>query len=234
MGDLLGDGAHAFPLRHPGPAQASWSFAPLLTSGTFSLGFAWNRSGDLEFGLEFGLAASISAGGGGADTPSFDPGLIAGLFKVQGSLGGMALGRPGHLWFTSHLPSPSFLKSVALGGEINPAGANPLQSLSLTVTDQAKPTSNVRSVNVPGNPQPPNRWDAVRLALFVIEAWLRSKEASAQPKDVVDRLNRHLLPLFGERLDRRPRPRRSRCRPARCSETARKARRPTSRRGPAA
>ena len=96
----------------------------------------------------------------------------------------------GAVSFDGGFPVPAFLMSGTVRGEVNPAG---LEELSLTASaDQ----NNSRTLAFAGDDSSDFPvWDLVRLATFVLTAWIRDSTENG----FVARLNEHLLPMFGER-----------------------------------
>jgi hypothetical protein len=113
------------------PASAGeWHWTSLQAGSDVGIGFAWTAQGPLRLGL----AASATS-----DGQLFDPGLIVGLMGINPPDSvepppGFAR-ELGHVRVGSRFPTPDFLQSITLVGDINPSEPGVPRSLVLTVVN---------------------------------------------------------------------------------------------------
>ncbi|MBI1352983.1 MAG: hypothetical protein GC160_01470 [Acidobacteria bacterium] len=156
---------------------AGLEWEPINLGSSVGVGFAWNAGGKTDpLRLGLGAAANFPVGG-----QSIDLAVLARLLTIQN--GDIAGDLPGFV-FGGKIPVPDFLHSASLQGEV----PNPTQ-VGLTVNADA---SNARTLTIPG---PQLAWDSVRLAVFILQAWVRDQTTGGDT--FFDRIDKHLFPIFG-------------------------------------
>jgi hypothetical protein len=175
-----------FPATIPG-SSTKWNWKSLQVGGELSVGFAWTTGGDLSLALAT-CCPNLKIG-----SQAVDPALIVGLFGID--TGQTDNAKPGfvpdlgHVRVGSQLPPPDFLQSITLGGEINPGKSYRLLLTAKNLTQDMRTLDTTKSLSP---------WDPVRVALFVIESWIRFKTGGPNPSVFFTRANKHLFPMFGE------------------------------------
>ena len=161
-----------------------YAWEPISITSGVGVGVAWNSTGN---SLDLALAADAKF------TEMVTLAVLAKLFHIKnGSLGGDF----GNIKFGGTFPVPDFLKSGTLDGAITLTPAPLPPQIALGVTDKSTPARS-RAVTVPtGPPNDVFAWDCARVAIFVIEAWIK-QQAQNNGGQFFLRANEHLLPMFG-------------------------------------
>jgi hypothetical protein len=172
-------------------SDPDYSFVRLKSVGPVEIGLAWNQTDPLEIGA---LARATF----GATTPPIVLTIFAKMLGIgKGDINALL----GHLKFAGTLPAPSFLGSISLHGEVPPPKTG--STIGLTVTGDVGPIPDAQNPNPPRVTHHPTlslpaqtfAWDCVRMALFVVEAWVHKNAVNGT---VLGRMNKHLFPMFGE------------------------------------
>ena len=161
-----------------------YAWEPISITSGVGVGVAWNTTGD---SLDLALAADAEF------TEILTLAVLAKLFHIKnGSLGGDF----GNIKFGGTFPVPDFLKSGTLDGTITLTPAAQPPQITLGVTDKSAPARS-RAITVPtGSPTEVFAWDCARVAIFVVEAWIK-QQAQNNAGPFFSRVSEHLLPMFG-------------------------------------
>ncbi len=161
-----------------------YAWEPISITSGVGIGIAWNTTGD---SLDLALAADAEF------TDILTLAVLAKLFHIKnGSLGGDF----GNIKFGGTFPVPDFLKSGTLDGTITLTPAAQPPQITLGVTDKSAPARS-RAITVPtGPPTEVFAWDCARVAIFVVEAWIK-QQAQNNGGPFFSRASEHLLPMFG-------------------------------------
>jgi hypothetical protein len=169
------DSGVTFPTAPPG----TFAWVPFNDGGDIKVGFVWGTiDGELHLGL----------GSQGALAP-VNPAVLAQLIKI--GKGEVTRLIPDIL-FAGNLPAPGFLTSIALSGE---ASATP--SVTLDVKNKQTPPDDRPLTYQKGTIPGIFAWDCVRLALFVLQAWIHDKVKS-NADSPFRRIDRHGFALMGD------------------------------------
>ncbi len=169
------------PLYGPG---LSWE--PINVGANVGFGFVWNTPDGTPLQIGFGAEADVNLAGQKID--------IAALVRLLTISAGAITSDLGKVHFSGGFPVPDFLQSGAITGDLPPAAPSgfPLD-LTLDVTNKS---AEKRTMSVAGNPA--LAWDAVRIAVFVLESWFRKQAVSNPGDNLFNRVDHHLFPALGE------------------------------------
>lgn len=172
-----------------------YSWVP-LNDDKVKVGFVWSSNakttGSLDLG--FGAKADFPAG-----SQQIDLSVLAKLLNIDAKANDAGYGKikpliPDFL-FSGGFPAPDFLKALGLSGEISLAK----QTVSIDVTNKAGSGDDAKRSLVFPFANPTNfAWDCVRVALFVVEAWIHDKATGNTTDTPFTRIDKHLFPMFGE------------------------------------
>ncbi|MDP8907980.1 MAG: hypothetical protein M3N47_02435, partial [Chloroflexota bacterium] len=154
-------------------------------------GFVWNKEpGKLQVG--FGARVTIAGSDTMESTDDFSLGGLAGLVELQPQPKGLKHDKGlkhelGTVEIDGAFPSPlKFLSGGTLKASI------PLGDVALTVHDTVggERTASIESLVL--------AWDCVRVAIFVLRAWVRDAAAAPHDNQPIDRVHKHLFPMLGD------------------------------------
>jgi hypothetical protein len=154
-------------------SNANWE--PIVDTNNVGLGFAWSASGPLQIGL--GAKANVPIG-----AQQITLATLARLLQVDGTV----TPKLGQVTFAGSFPVPDFLSAGEIVGEIG-TGTN---TVGLTAS---RTPSDTRTLEYPNTVIP---WDAARLAVFVLKAWIAQRAAAND--EFFKRINDHLFPMLGD------------------------------------
>jgi hypothetical protein len=165
-------------LERPSPTGAfdsTSNWEPILDTTNVGLGPTWTTGGPLQIGL--GAKANVAIG-----SQQITLAALARLIQIAGTV----TPQLGQVAFAGTFPVPDFLT----GGEItgNLGGAQNTVGLKAIRT-----ASDERQLDYPNAVL---AWDAARLAVFVLKAWIIQHAAAND--EFFKRVNDHLFPMMGD------------------------------------
>ena len=165
-------------LERPSPtgafdSNANWE--PILDTDNVGLGVAWSTAGPLRIGL--GAKANIPIGG-----QQITLATLARLLQIAGTRHAQL----GEVTFAGTFPVPDFLSGGEITGEVGTAANTVGLKASRTPADS-------RQLDYPNTVI---AWDAARLAVFVLKAWIAQRAAANE--EFFKRVNDHLFPMMGD------------------------------------
>jgi len=170
----LGSMFQALLDRPRGAAQSfsdGHSWEPLNIGDAVEIGLVWNDAGD-PLALSLGGKATFGAAQSG--------------LTIRGRLVDIADSGPtvrlGQLEFSGDLPVPEFLDKATVAGSLTP----------VVVELHAFDAQGREALVTPSSAAP--AWDAARLAVFVLRAWVHSRAGET----VFKRVDEHLFPMLGD------------------------------------
>ena len=159
-------------------ADSNWE--PILDTSKVDIGFTWSKDSDLQLGI----GAKVNIPG---DSQQIDLAVLARLIRIVEENVTPELGQAK---LTGTFPVPNFLSRGELNIDIT---KGPTLAVGLKATDKQQPQ--FRQLDFPN---PVIAWDAARLAVFVLKAWIKQR-AEANPNDsFFNRVNNHLFPMMGD------------------------------------
>lgn len=165
-------------LERPSPTGAfdsTTNWEPILDTDNVGLGPAWTTGGALRIGL--GAKANVAIG-----SQQITLATLARLIQIAGAV----TPQLGQVTFAGSFPVPSFLT----GGEITGEVGTSANKVGLTAI---RTPSDSRLLEYPN---PVIAWDAARLAVFVLKAWIIQR--AADNDEFFRRVNDHLFPMMGD------------------------------------
>jgi Family of unknown function (DUF6603) len=153
--------------------NANWE--PILDTNNVGLGPTWTKTGALQIGL--GAKANVPIGG-----QQITLAALARLLQIDGTV----TPRLGEVTFAGTFPVPDFLTGGEINGEVGTA-ANKVGLKASTQNDS-------RQLDYPDTPV--IAWDIVRLAVFVLRAWIAQRAAANE--EFFKRVNDHVFPMMGD------------------------------------
>ena len=142
---------------------------------TSASGPAWSAAGPLRIGL--GAKANVPVAG-----QQITLATLARLLQIAGTV----TPQLGQVTFAGTFPVPDFLSGGEITGEVGTA--------TNTVGLKASRTpSDFRQLDYPNTVI---AWDAARLAVFVLKAWIAQRAAANE--EFFKRINDHLFPMLGD------------------------------------
>ena len=165
-------------LERPAPtgafdSNANWE--PIVDTNNVGLGVAWSTAGPLRIGL--GAKADLPIGG--------KPITLATLARLM-QIAGTVTPQLGQVTFAGTFPVPDFLSAGEITGEVGTATNTVGLKASRTPADS-------RQLDYPNAVI---AWDAARLAVFVLKAWIAQRAAANE--EFFRRINDHLFPMMGD------------------------------------
>ena len=165
-------------LERPAPtgafsAGANWE--PVVDTNNVGLGFTWTSGGPLQLGV--GAKADVPVAG-----QQITLATLARLLQISGTV----TPQLGQVTFAGAFPVPDFLSGGEITGEVGTATNTVGLKASRTPTDS-------RQLDYPNTVI---AWDAARLAVYVLGAWVAQRAAANDT--FFERVNDHLFPMLGE------------------------------------
>jgi hypothetical protein len=167
-----------------GAFNSSANWEPVINTSNVGLGFAWSSSATpatdpLRIGL--GAKASLSLGGQQVTLAA-----LARLIRIAGQNVTPELGQAA---FSGTFPVPDFLSAGELTGEVAPQAPDPV-TLGLKAVDKQ---AQERLLEYPNQFI---AWDAARLAVFVLRAWI--KQRADDNEEFFKRVHNHVWAMMGD------------------------------------
>jgi hypothetical protein len=172
-------------------AAPSLVWAPIkFADDQIGVGFVWDADTQKPLAIGVGAKADFTFG-----DKQLDLAVLARLFNITNQRFDSDLG---DIFFAGVFPVPDFLQSGSISGGISGGAIEP--PISLVVQDLRTGPENTRTLAISNNVQGDIlAWDHVRIALFVLRAWLHKQAPdSPDPDNFFTRVDRHLFPMFGE------------------------------------
>ncbi|MDA4107835.1 DUF6603 domain-containing protein [Mycolicibacterium holsaticum] len=168
---------------------------PVLMIDAINGGFGVTWSMPVGEPLVIGIGAKASDIGG----QPIDLAVLAKVLRIDGGSADHAFG---DVEFAGTFPVPDFLTSGELNGAIS-ATANPLEaSVDLTAEANILPAPNGRTMSYVSGQSSPEilGWDAARLAVFVLKAFIAQRAATGS-EPFFERVLEHVFPMLGDPPD---------------------------------
>jgi hypothetical protein len=158
-----------------GAFDGSANWEPVLDTANVGLGPTWSAAGPLQIGLGAKADAQI---GGKAVTLA----VLARLLQVANS----PIPQLGQVAFAGTFPVPDFLSAGEITGDV---GTN----TNVVGLKASRTPSDARQLDYPNAVL---AWDAARLAVFVLKAWIIQRAGEGDP--FFTRVNDHLFAMMGD------------------------------------
>jgi hypothetical protein len=153
--------------------DANWE--PILDTNSVGLGPTWTKTGALQIGL--GAKANLQISG--------KPITLAALARLL-QIDGTVTPRLGEVTFAGTFPVPDFLSGGEINGEVG----------TVTNTVGLKASRTAQDFRQLDYPNAVIAWDAARLAVFVLKAWIAQRAAANE--EFFKRVNDHVFPMMGD------------------------------------
>ena len=153
-------------------SNANWE--PVLDTDNVGLGLAWSTTDPLRIGL--GAKADLNVG-----SQQITLATLARLLQIDGTV----TPRLGEVTFAGSFPVPDFLSGGEIAGEVGTAQ-------NVVGLKASRSESDFRLLEYPNDVI---AWDAARLAVYVLKAWIAERAAT---DEFFKRIDDHLFPMMGD------------------------------------